>query len=158
MWLSLPLKILHFVFTLLDTHPHPHTHTHTHARARTHAHTHAHRHTNTHTKSNTSKAFESVLTDYHKFKFAVKFLSRDYSDLYFGSLGFDSSLTSWLSYLRYYKVSSFIAKGYYINLKLDKITSSYIQNRYVRRCNSTKWNAKRVTTVKSTYILIKHVL
>jgi len=56
MWLSLPLKILHFVFTLLDTHPHPHTHTHT--RARAHAHTHAR--TQTHKHTHKIKHVESV--------------------------------------------------------------------------------------------------
>lgn len=95
---------------------------------------------------------------FRKVKFVFKSLSGDYLDLYFGSLGFVSSLTSRLSYLRYYKVSSVIAEGYYSTLNLDTITSSYIQNRYVHSCNSTKWKAKGVITGRSTYILIQHVL
>jgi len=102
-----------------------------------------------HTRRQRLRAYLLVFT---KVKFAVKSLIKDYSDLYFGSLGFDSCLTSWLSYLRYYKVSSVIAEEYYITLKLDTITSSYNQNRYVHSCNSTKWKAKG-NTGRSTYTI-----
>lgn len=59
-----------------------------------------------------------------KAKFAIKSLSRDYSDFYFGSLGFDSSLTPWLSYIRYYTVSSVIAEIYYLKIGYDHFLTS----------------------------------
>lgn len=78
-----------------------------------------------------------------KAKFAIKSVSRDYSDFYFRSLGFDFFLTFWLSYIRYYTVDFVIEEKYYIIFKLGTTTSSYIQIRDAHS-NSRKWKAKEV--------------